>query len=302
MKIWLVEDDPDDARRVVDSLRRFLYAEVEVIPTHKAFVDRHDKFHKSERLDLVIMDVILQTGWDLDLPPGQLLENYEKRVTMLSEDPRTKSVPILTWSVQDNSTVRRMPSRVRHASFFCGKSTGVAGLLKTIQSMFPNRRPRGEVFLAHGHDFAARDAVAAHLRSHGLRVIILADEPGRGRTIIEQLEATEMTFGVVLLTPDDVGGRSTGGAAQPRARQRVILELGYLIGRLGRNRVCALRRPGVEPPSDVNGVLYLPFDDTEIWKYKLDRELTDAGLLGLAPAPMPSPLPERVERLPRSGA
>ncbi len=86
-----------------------------------------------------------------------------------------------------------------------------------------------------------------------------------------------MAFAVVLLTPDDMGGSRLGGQG-PRARQNVILELGYFIGKLGRSRVCALHVGGVELPSDIHGVLYLPADATEKWKIDLAREISAAGI------------------------
>jgi predicted nucleotide-binding protein len=80
----------------------------------------------------------------------------------------------------------------------------------------------------------------------------------------------------VLLTPDDEGCEK-GGTAGPRARQNVILELGYFMGRLGRNRVCALMSGEVEIPSDFGGVVYEPFDASSGWKQKLGRELEAGG-------------------------
>jgi predicted nucleotide-binding protein len=80
----------------------------------------------------------------------------------------------------------------------------------------------------------------------------------------------------VLLTPDDVGGTSPE-ALRPRARQNVILELGYFVGLLSRARVCALRKGDLEIPSDYAGVVYQPFDDHGAWKTALARELQDVG-------------------------
>ena len=63
----------------------------------------------------------------------------------------------------------------------------------------------------------------------------------------------------------------------PRARQNVVLELGYFIGRLGRDRVCALKRDDIEMPSDFGGVVYETFDSGGGWKQALGRELQAAG-------------------------
>lgn len=134
-----------------------------------------------------------------------------------------------------------------------------------------------KAFVIHGHDEGAREAVARFLERIGFEAVILHEQANQGRTIIEKIEAHgDVGFAVVLLTPDDVGG-IVGGAYQPRARQNVLLELGYFIGRLGRSRVCALKRGEVEIPSDFGGIVYETFDGAGGWKTALGRELQAAG-------------------------
>jgi len=84
---------------------------------------------------------------------------------------------------------------------------------------------------------------------------------------------------VILLTPDDVGSVATQtDKLKPRARQNVVLELGYFLARLGRKRVAALVVDGVEVPSDYSGVLYVNLDDQNAWQFHLAKELKAAGL------------------------
>ena len=131
--------------------------------------------------------------------------------------------------------------------------------------------------MVHGHDEGAREAVARFIQALGFKPIILHERANEGRTVIEKVEAHgDVSFAVVLLTPDDEGC-AKGGTPAPRARQNVVLELGYFIGRLGRNRVCALKRGELEIPSDFGGVVYEPFDATGGWKLALGRELRAAG-------------------------
>lgn len=134
------------------------------------------------------------------------------------------------------------------------------------------------VFIVHGHDEAPRETVARFLTTVGLDPVILHEQANRGMTIPEKLLANaDVGFAVVLLTPDDVGRAKSEEQEHPRARQNVILELGYFVGRLGRERVCALLKGSLEIPSDYMGVVYTPFDDGGGWRQNLARELQAAG-------------------------
>lgn len=143
-------------------------------------------------------------------------------------------------------------------------------------------RPRAsnQVFVVHGHDEAALQAVARFLEQLGLEAIILREQPDQGRTIIEKFEdcAGQVGFAVILLTPDDLAGPAAAPASAARARQNVIFELGYFAGKLGRGRACLLRKGAVEIPSDLYGVIYSDLDDGDGWKLKLARELKAAKL------------------------
>lgn len=148
----------------------------------------------------------------------------------------------------------------------------------------PSVSSTNKVFLVHGQDSETKSIVARFLEHCGLQPVILHEQADQGQTIIEKFEQNaDVAFAVVLLTPDDLGGlaavASESGALQLRARQNVILELGYFIGRLGRDRVCALKKGDLELPSDFSGVVYTPYDGgNEGWKIKLARELKAAGL------------------------
>jgi predicted nucleotide-binding protein len=135
-----------------------------------------------------------------------------------------------------------------------------------------------KVFIVHGRDEGPREAVATLLRIFGLDPIILNSLPNRSLSVIEKIEEhSDVGFAVVLLTPDDEGGLM-GGAMKPRARQNVLLELGYFIGLLKRDRVCALIKGEVEIPSDWSGVINTHYDDlSQGWKVVLARELKHAG-------------------------
>ena len=138
--------------------------------------------------------------------------------------------------------------------------------------------PKSEkIFIVHGHDGEAREMVARFISQIGLTPIILHEQANRGRTVIEKVEAnSDVGFAVVLLTPDDEGCVK-GGQPEPRARQNVLLELGYFIGKLTRERVCALKKGDLEIPSDFAGVVWEVMDTAGGWKQALSRELQAAG-------------------------
>lgn len=143
--------------------------------------------------------------------------------------------------------------------------------------------PTNSVFVVHGHDGEVREAVARVIERLGLEAIILHEKTNKGRTIVEKLveESDKAGFAVVLLTPDDVGRKRDADTQQdrPRARQNVVLELGYFLGKLGRSRVMAIYKPedNFEIPSDYDGVVYSEFDAATSWRYRLAEELRAAG-------------------------
>jgi len=141
---------------------------------------------------------------------------------------------------------------------------------------------RNEVFIVHGRDHGAKETIAREVEKLGLKAVILHEQPNKGRTIIEKLEelAESASFAIVLLTPDDFGALKdrTDDQHNPRARQNVVLELGYFIGKLGRERVCPIYKGEVELPSDLDGVLYIRMDEPGAWKQNLAQEMVSAGL------------------------
>lgn len=134
------------------------------------------------------------------------------------------------------------------------------------------------VFIVHGHNVAVQQTVARTIEKLGLSPIILHEKANAGKTIIEKFEShSNVGFAVVLLTDDDEGKSKTDIDLRKRARQNVILELGFFIGKLGRAKVLPLYSEGVELPSDIHGLLYVPLDKTENWKFSIVKELKEAG-------------------------
>lgn len=138
-----------------------------------------------------------------------------------------------------------------------------------------------KVFLVHGQDEGAKQEVARFLEKLHLEPIVLHEQLNRGQTVIEKFErhAAEALFAIVLLTPDDVGHPAGHPEeSKPRARQNVILELGFFVAQLGRESVVALTKGEVEIPSDLNGVIYEPMDQRGGWRFNVAREIKGAGI------------------------
>jgi hypothetical protein len=131
------------------------------------------------------------------------------------------------------------------------------------------------IFLVHGHD-EIKHTVARFLEQLQLKPIILDEQPSKGMTIIEKFEENaNVRFAIVLLTPDDLGYPvHSPQTPRARARQNVIFELGYFLGRLGRAKVCAIYKDDLEVPSDYSGVIFISWNDD--WRMKLIRELIAA--------------------------
>jgi predicted nucleotide-binding protein len=140
---------------------------------------------------------------------------------------------------------------------------------------------KDEVFIVHGQDDAAKQEVARFIQACGLTPRILHELDNQGDTIIEKFErhTANIGFAIVLLTPDDLGGPK-GGEMKPRARQNVVAELFFFAGKIGRKRVVALKKGGIEIPSDMAGVVYVDMDRRGAWKQDLVRELKAAEFEG----------------------
>lgn len=162
------------------------------------------------------------------------------------------------------------------------KALSVEEFLKNSQernmTMTDAKGHPNNVFVVHGHDTSVKFEVARFLEKIGCNAIILDEQIDSGLTTIFQKlaqHADDVSYAIVLLTPDDLAEDSTGKRAA-RARQNVILELGLFLGKLGADKVCLAKKGNVDIPTDVSGVLYLNLDDGG-WKLSLAKKLKKAG-------------------------
>ena len=174
-------------------------------------------------------------------------------------------------------------------------STNITGrILKECRSLIQEATPKSEapapnnpkapmdkskVFIVHGHDDGAKDAVARVVGDLGFEAIILHEQASSGNTIIEKIEAnSNVGFGIVLYTPCDLGrSKEEEDQLKHRARQNVVFEHGYLMAKIGRKNVCALVKGDVETPSDISGLVYVQMDKAGAWKYAVADEMEACG-------------------------
>ena len=144
-------------------------------------------------------------------------------------------------------------------------------------NMFKDAKLTKKIFIVHGHNEAVKEKVARLLEKLKLEPIILHEQPDGGKTIIEKFEANsgDVNFAVILLTGDDLGKAISSDKYNPRARQNVIFEMGYFMGRLSRSHVFMLLEDGVEKPSDLDGIVYTSLKND--WQRKLVKELKECG-------------------------
>jgi predicted nucleotide-binding protein len=158
------------------------------------------------------------------------------------------------------------------------------GVAVTVEAPAAVQAAGPPIFIVYGHDTGTRDQLELVLRRMGFTPIILGNLPAAGDTIIEKLERYigehgDVGFACVLLTPDDEG-HEVGKPEEKkyRARQNVILELGMVLAKVGRRRVAILHKSSVELPSDMNGLIYIPFQERiEEVRNQLFKELRGAG-------------------------
>ena len=132
-----------------------------------------------------------------------------------------------------------------------------------------------KVFIVHGHDNALKQEVARIIEKQGIEAIILSEQVNGGKTIIEKIEEnSDVGAAICLFTGDDYGRAKDATSENLRARQNVVFEAGYFMGKLGRGNVILIASPDIEIPSDLQGVVYT---NKDMWQTDVLRELKAIG-------------------------
>ena len=154
--------------------------------------------------------------------------------------------------------------------------------LKDEDKAIPKNTPQKQllnyqkVFIVHGHDGELKEAVARLIeKQQNLEAIILSEKANQGKTIIEKIEKHSDVGGAIcLFTADDLGREKDETKERSRARQNVVFEAGFFMGKLRRDHVVLLADQEIEMPSDLSGVVYT---NTANWQFELLKELNAMG-------------------------
>lgn len=245
--------------------------------THQEILERAGYLVEAATNPAQARDLFEAGAFDAAILDNRLRDNQntEDRSGMELARLMAQSLPvILLTDYPDFRDTREVLSGRTNVSYLA-KKEGHEAMLKELERLLRRR-----VFIVHGRDEVLREKVARFIEHLQLQAIILNEQPAAGLTLIEKFEQhSKVGFVIVLLTPDDVGGlRKEPAELKPRARQNVLFELGYFVGKLGRRKVCALYQGDVELPSDYHGVEYLPAQTDGDWHLALARTLKHAGL------------------------
>jgi predicted nucleotide-binding protein len=268
-KILLADDEREFLRLLKPQLERADYHVITATTPEKA-----RKIIETGDVDLAILDLHLRGGHS---------ENDLSGLDVARSAGSSVPVIIMTGKPTFEKAVLALgvaSSGQRAAATFVTKES-TEKLLEEIHKVLKVR-----VFIIHGHDDGAKQSLARFIESLGLKPVILHEQKWGGLTVIENFEKhSNVGFAIALLTPDDLGAsiNDMPDGLRPRARQNVIFELGFFVGKLGRNKVTVLykshsEKGALEIPSDYHGIRYVDMEANEGWKLLLARDLKGAGI------------------------
>jgi predicted nucleotide-binding protein len=146
----------------------------------------------------------------------------------------------------------------------------------TSEATSDNRR----VFVVHGHDDGAKEAVTRFLAKLDMKPEVLHERPDEGTTVLDKLGVRAPNdFAVFMLTADDIRQSSPQQNEEKDVMPRnAMFDLGFFLGSLGRERVVVLRKGNGVSPFDYYGVRNISLDDGALWELLLARDMKRAGL------------------------
>lgn len=230
--------------------------------------------------ELIARKHLDQGGFDLAVVDLHLREDdsEEDDSGLQIAEKYGRSLPIVIFSGKPTYKLQRKSLRGRKppAADFVNKADGSGVLVDAVRAAILPK-----IFVSHGKDDLATTAVIKFLEDEGAKPVDLSKEIKANQSILDAFEqSSKVAFAIILVTPDDEGYLK-GESPQARARQNVIFELGFFLGRLGRERVLVLHKKEDEPfewPSNFRGLLYREMDRGGLWRAEVRRDLIKAGV------------------------
>ena len=133
------------------------------------------------------------------------------------------------------------------------------------------------VFIVYGRDENLLNEVKLLVTQLGLKPILISNEPDKGRSIFGKIKdsVNKCCYSIVLWTPDDVGSLATETEKiQFRARENVLIELGYVVAKLGEENVTIIKKGNPNIPTDIQGLALILREESE-WKNHLYKNLKE---------------------------
>ena len=280
-----------------DEVTNYINQEVDNLDFSKILKDSYDSSKMFEDCkDDVLLTINASGLLDNDAFLTQLVKKIEDIIIPSKEDFLKNNFPNkMSFSTRDTRADNKIiypPHLLLESSIYeiIAHFTVIDSLEKNINQIIKylstkikgkemsntNHNPlSNQIFIVHGHDDTLKIEVARFIEKLGLEAIILHEKASGGKTIIEKIEHySNVSFGIVLYTQCDIGGTNQDNL-QPRARQNVIFEHGYLIGKIGRKNVVALVKDKIEKPNDISGIVYI--DTVSHWKNDLVKEMLEVG-------------------------
>jgi len=243
---------------------------------------------KAEALGRLIIPVILDDG-------ATISPLLRKRQWLLLPKPTSKIEVHRAALEIANSTQAFLKSEHREKPVAEARAVA-SDIAKNVRGTRPAEEsesaPPDSVFVVHGHDKEALQLVNEYLEKLGVQTIVLTRVRGPSQSLFQRFLSfsKKARFAIVILTADDMGAarrqydlEDVGARAlQFRARQNVILELGFFYGFLGWENVFVVvfppnkKFPNFERPSDLDGIIFDTMDETDDWRESLAGKLRDA--------------------------
>jgi CheY-like chemotaxis protein len=256
-RILVADDKPSDLQFMIDTVTSDTF---ELITATRP--EQVEQILRTQDIDLAILDLRLETGRKNDHRGAEIARKEAPGVPKIitTIDPKVQLRPVI-------EVLRSYPVS------FVFKKDGPGALLNAVKLALIPR-----VFVAHGH--RGKDEVARFLEHLGLESEILRENltvegmlDGLERLVLKSDAAI-----VALMADDEAATRTNPKDRKTRARQNVIFEWGYAIAALGRSRVIALYEPGVEIPSNYEGIRRFNMDRDGGWKKDVEDALRVAGI------------------------